>query len=90
MSATLWQSFRDDLYATFHAHNAEVVQKPANGDGASQRGVWAGGVEDACTFVALVAESHLFALRHDLTEVRKRYQQEALGFLEIEGTQHLI
>lgn len=91
LSPALWDSFRDDIYNTLCAHRAEIVQRPLTCAVFSQSGLWNGIIiEDACTFVAFMRESHLFALRHDLGEIRKRYQQEAIGFIAAEGISHLV
>lgn len=100
MSPSLWLAFCEDTQAALVAHGAAVVQRPRisrlDGYGlglarSTQVGVWNGAIiEDCCTFIAFVSESHLFALRHDCGIIRDRYAQEAMAFIAAEGIAHVV
>lgn len=67
-----------------------LIQRPSN-KMVGQLGSWEGQQEDAACFVALIpSKAGLDFLRGRMVELARAYKQEAIGFIAVEGTNHLV
>lgn len=87
-----WSAFKSSVRRALASSKATVIQRPHT-DGSSLRdqvGQWEGGTEGAATFVAFIHESQVAYLRQYLYTLLPLYKQEAIGFIVVDGTDHLI
>ena len=99
MSTAQWFEFKSAIMSTLESKGADIIQRPIISWSVcgAQFGIWKGKVcEDAATFVAFInlhgAGTHtLFnQLKTALKILKGVYQQEAIGFALIQGTNNLI
>lgn len=90
MAGPVWRQFMIAITMTLRACKANIIQHPKYTDDGGQVGVWEGSTEDAATLVAFVDECYLPALRNVLTTDAANYKQQAIGFIAVAGTDHLI
>lgn len=95
LSNAQWAGYKTGVALALKRHGAIAIQAPRLGASrhhADQRGLWEGKVEEAATFVCLwecdVADEAM--LQHDLNNLRTTYGQEAIGFINVPGQDHLI
>lgn len=86
-----WRRFKLAVLSALLATNGNVIQRPFIESEGDQAGSWEGHVtEDAATFIALTPEAYAFTVRCKLKSIASRFQQEAIGFIVLAGTEHLI
>lgn len=89
MSDARWSEFKQ-FVAERLGRRGIVLQAPLARAAADQVGYWQGEQEPAATYVALVVGDHLPWLRADLAWACRAFNQEAIGFLAVEGDDHLV
>lgn len=67
-----------------------TLQAPLGRAACDQVGYWQGDKEPAAAYVALVQADHLPWLREDMAWACKAYDQDAIGFIAVEGDNHLV
>lgn len=92
MSARRWHSFKVDVYNLLCDNWCVVVQRPQLSCASShdQVGEWGGQVEYACTFVAFAPTGLHIAMGNWLTQLCQKYEQEAIGFIHVAGTDWVV
>jgi hypothetical protein len=94
MDDRTWHDFKSDILASIRiAGGCTIVQAPSMAMGPSgQVGMWEGKVEGAAAFVLLVKDERdtIGRLRALLESDRIFYKQDAIGFIVVPGTDHLI
>jgi hypothetical protein len=92
MDTKAWQAFKRCVLWHLNDHGGNVIQRPNLQTAHDQMGTWEGKVsEDAATFVALFRwGSDLSGLGRDMAFIAKRFDQEAIGLIIAEGTDHLV
>ncbi len=93
MTDEMWHNFKTSVVDSVRIVGGTVIQKPSMAKGpAGQVGVWEGATEGAATVVALISNRCVEAdrLRWLLDMDRMAYDQDAIGYIVVEGTDHLI
>lgn len=89
-----WRMFRGAVYEALLDNNAIIIQQPSDDPKRShdQVGVWQGVEEPACTFVALGSKDYRYInrLHNDLQALAVLYEQDAIGYINVPGTDHVV
>ena len=93
MSTAQWFEFKSAIMSTLESKGADIIQRPIISWSVcgAQLGMWKGKVcEDAATFVAFINLQDADQLKTELLAIKGDYEQEAIGFALIQGTNNLI
>lgn len=92
MSEADWFGYRKQVANDLDDVQAAILQRPKMLMGnVSQVGQWDGADEEACTFVAVVSTlGKLERLSRAVRFTRAAYNQEAIGFIALQGTRHFV
>lgn len=88
-----WLLFNQAVLDELNTQSAQLLCNPVINPGtvAGGIGVWDGQAEDCAVFVATIATtSQVARLRERLKLVKRAYSQDAIGFIELAGTNHLV
>lgn len=86
-----WQAFKSAVNAALADCCGNVIQRPRDNTLGDQQGTWEGKVcEEAATFVALTPQRYAYTVRPELARIASRFQQEAIGFIVVDGGEHLV
>ena len=89
-----WCDFKLAVDCELHLVGCTVLQRPwvivKEGEAYDQRGFWKDTREPAATFVALVDSNAILSLKDELASVAAQYDQQAIGFIAVEGDSHLV
>jgi len=94
MSRGRWSLLRAELDKLFGFYfPANVVQRPPYNVDQGQNGTWEGTTEEqADAWVALVRwdDMDIWRVKRELRDIARQYGQEAIGFILVEGQDHMI
>jgi len=88
-----WQEFKTDVSDLLNSIGCVIVQRPwlATPPARDALGEWEGQAEAAATFVFFGQHpQQAVSLREGLREIAAAHRQEAIGFIWVQGTDHLI
>lgn len=94
MRLSRWRSFQLDIKWSLDDVGATIIQAPSFDSKRShdQVGQWEGNEEAACAFVAVMCHDYglVEVLRSQLAILANVYQQDAIGFVNVVGSDHLV
>lgn len=91
MTVGSWESFKFEIAKTLSIYGGNIVQRPCYSNENDSFGTWQGEIEEnAATFVALFVPHPDPKLASSLANIRQRYNQEAIGFVIVEGDEHFV
>lgn len=93
MSNDQWRMYASDVEMLFIGLGGELLLSPVfHIDGPQGiRGVWDNEVEEATVLVGFLDSD--YGVRHltlELNDIRKKYNQDAIGLIAVPGTNHVL